>query len=227
MSDGTALIAARNLVRRDAASGQTLLHDIQLRLDPGARIALLGPNGSGKSLLLRSLCLLDPIDEGEILWHGKPIADRDVPKYRRAVVYLHQRPALRDGTVEDNLKLPFELDANRECSFDRDRALGLLEQAGLGTAFLRKSALDLSGGEAQLVAALRALQLDPEVLLLDESTAALDVSMVETFEQLIAGWMQAHAGRASIWITHQPEQVERVADRTWTMSAGTLHTEEP
>ena len=82
---------------------------MSLEVEAGERVALQGPSGSGKTLLLRSLALLDPLDQGEVLYEGEPVADDEVPGFRRRVVYLTQAPVLVEGTVADNLALPFRL----------------------------------------------------------------------------------------------------------------------
>ena len=137
-------------------------------------MAVCGPSGAGKTLLLRALALLDPLDSGEILWTGRPVARDQVPRFRREAIYLHQRSAVLEDNVEAALRQPFSLRVYRQRQFDRDRAVSFLEQLGRDEAFLAKRVRDLSGGEMQITALVRALQLDPTVLLLDEPTSALD-----------------------------------------------------
>ena len=105
----------------DPESPDWLFRHIQLEIEPGDRLALVGPTGSGKSLILRALALLDSVDEGEIAWRGKSISDRDVPEYRARAMYLQQRSPVLEGTVEDNLKLPFELHLRRESPFPENQ----------------------------------------------------------------------------------------------------------
>jgi putative ABC transport system ATP-binding protein len=174
-------------------------------------------------LLLRALAILDPLDEGVIQWRGHRVSGNDVPAYRRAVIYLHQRPALFEGSVETNLRYPFSLRVNRSSSFDKDRIPDLLKSIGRAATFLEKSSRDLSGGEAQIVALLRALQFDPSILLLDEPTTSLDPGTTQAIERLLLRWLsEAPAERAFLWVSHDPDQVRRVADQCLRMQCGKL-----
>jgi putative ABC transport system ATP-binding protein len=219
----TSLVAAEEISRRDPSSGQMLLQRTRFDLYPGDRVAITGPSGSGKSVFLRAVALLDPLDSGRIAWHGQPVERATIPRYRRNVAYIRQRPAILDGTVEDNLRYPFSLRAYRDAQFDRARAVSLAAQAGRGDGFLDKRASELSGGEAQIAALIRVLQLTPEVLLLDEPTASLDPDSSHAIEGLVAAWFNA-AGqpRASVWVSHDPAQARRMSERHLTMRAGVL-----
>jgi putative ABC transport system ATP-binding protein len=217
------LVLADGIVRRDARRAQTLLQPTTFTLHAGDRVAITGPSGSGKSVLLRALALLDPLDAGRIMWHGATVQRAAIPRYRRDVAYLRQRPALLDGTVEDNLRYPFELRTYRDVRFDRARAASLAAQAGRADGFLDQSASELSGGEAQITALIRVLQLAPEVLLLDEPTASLDPESSQAIEALVRAWFDADPGRhASVWVSHDPAQAARMSERHLTMRAGTL-----
>ena len=88
-------VLADGIVRRDALRGQTLLHPTTFALHASDRVAVTGPSGSGKSVFLRALALLDPLDAGRIMWHGAPVERAAIPRYRRNVAYIRQRPALR------------------------------------------------------------------------------------------------------------------------------------
>jgi putative ABC transport system ATP-binding protein len=148
------------------------------------------------------------------------------PAYRRQVIYLHQRPALLEGTVEDNLRHPFTLRAHRESRFDRSLVQELLEGLGRGAEFLERSSRDLSGGEAQTVALIRAIQLDPAVLLLDEPTASLDRFSVQAVEGLLDRWFAAGNGRRSVvWVSHDREQAYRVTTERLYLRCGRLEEE--
>ena len=220
------MLTATDLHRRDARTGATLLHPTSLAVRPGERIALTGPSGAGKSVLLRALALLDPVDDGHVTWRGETIAARAVPAYRCQVAYVRQRPALLPGTVEDNLRLPYQLHARLgRTSFDRDATISMLTRAERDASFLDKTATDLSGGEAQIAALVRTLQTDPAVLLLDEPPAALDPASAHAIETLLQHWFaQAPDRRAWVWITHDPEQAARIGQQHWRMEAGRLRT---
>ncbi|WP_233801216.1 ABC transporter ATP-binding protein [Paraburkholderia sp. HP33-1] len=221
-------VLADGIVRRDAERGQTLLQPTTFALRAGERVAITGASGSGKSVFLRALALLDPIDAGRILWHGAPVERAAIPRYRRNVAYIRQRPALIDGSVEDNLRYPFELRAYRDVRFDRARAAALAVRAGRSEDFLDKRASELSGGEAQIAALIRVLQLAPEVLLLDEPTASLDPASSRAIEALVQAWFDAAPGRhASMWVSHDLEQAVRMSERHLTMRAGVLGEDLP
>lgn len=215
------MLEARSIARR--AGDQSLLRQLDLSIAGGERIALSGPSGAGKTVLLRALALLDPLDGGEILLDGASIEPAGVPAYRCRVGYLHQTPALADGTVEANLRLPFSLAAHRRQSYDHDRALGLLARLGKDDRFLSRRRGELSGGEAQITALVRLLQLAPSILLLDEPTAALDPQSAELARGLLHDWQRRDAGnRAYLWVTHDSALAGVVAERYLRLDNGRL-----
>jgi putative ABC transport system ATP-binding protein len=222
----TGLIAAHGVMRRDAARHAVLLQPTDFALNAGERAAITGPSGSGKSVFLRTLALLDACDTGHVTWRGERIARAGIPAYRRRVAYIAQRPAMLDGTVEDNLRYPYTLKTYRDAQFDRSNAMRLADAAGRRDDFLDKFAADLSGGEMQIAALVRVLQLAPDVLLLDEPTASLDPASARAIEALVDAWFGADGSRAFIWVSHDPEQAKRVATRHLSMQAGTLRDAE-
>ncbi|MFS2157107.1 ATP-binding cassette domain-containing protein [Pseudomonas sp. Pseusp122] len=222
--DREILVEARALTRVADGGAHVLLQPVNFALRRGDHVAITGSSGSGKSVFLRTLALLDGATCGDILWQGKPIADAQVPRYRSRICYLSQKPVLLEGTVEDNLRFPYTLKASRHLQFSIDKVRALLDRAGKGSGFLTKAAGDLSGGEAQVVSLIRTLQLDPDVLLLDEPTAALDPVSAREIEALIQAWFEADAAqeRAFIWVSHDLQQARRMAGSHWTMDAGVL-----
>jgi putative ABC transport system ATP-binding protein len=217
-----ALLEARQL-RRRLGVDHWLLHDLSLQLGSGDRLALRGPSGAGKTLLLRALAKLDRVDDGEICFRGQSVPAARTPQFRREVIYLHQRAALLEDRVEAALQRPFLLAAHRHRRYQPQRIVQWLERLGRDAAFLGKSGAELSGGEIQLTALLRALQLDPAVLLLDEPTAALDGATAAVVEQMLIEWVDDEpAGRALLWVTHDVQQAGRVGRRTLHIQQGRL-----
>ncbi|MBJ2245117.1 ABC transporter ATP-binding protein [Pseudomonas haemolytica] len=218
----SALIETHALTRRDERRQTLLLQPTDFSLNRADRVSITGSSGSGKSVFLRALALLDAPTSGQVLWNGQPIANTEIPHYRSHISYLSQRPALIEGTVEDNLRFPFSLKTLRQRRFDLAAVTALLEHAGKTQEFLGKNAADLSGGEAQVASLIRTLQLNPEVLLLDEPTAALDPTSSRDVEALINAWFAADNARAYIWVSHDLEQARRMSEIHLQMSAGVL-----
>ncbi len=157
----SALIETCALARRDERRQAVLLQPTDFALHRADRVSITGASGSGKSVFLRALALLDAPTSGQVLWNHRPIANADIPEYRSRICYLSQRPALIDGTVLDNLRFPFSLKSLRKRHFELATVTALLQHAGKSPDFLAKNASDLSGGESQVVALIRSLQLNP------------------------------------------------------------------
>ena len=217
------LLEAVRISRSEGPEQTPLLRDVSLVVRAGDRLGLAGPSGAGKTVLLRALARLDPVNEGEILWQGGAIHGGHVPAFRTKVMYLHQRPVLVEGSVEHNLQLPFSLREHRHQQFDRGRVVAWLQGLGRDESFLGKQNQDLSGGESQLAGLLRALELDPQILLLDEPTAALDQYATGMVEKLVTDWIdKLPAERAYVWVSHNTEQTERMCGRIVRMKLGQL-----
>ncbi|QDT89224.1 ABC transporter ATP-binding protein [Gimesia algae] len=214
------LLEARQ-IGRQISDGHWLIRNLSLSVYPGDRIAISGPTGSGKSVFLRSLAMLDEIQEGSILFHDEPIRDKQLPEYRSRVVYLQQRPVLIEGTVESNLQFAFQFQVNQHKDHNPDSVRNFLESFGRPESFLKKKSSSLSGGEGQIVALLRALILSPQVLLLDEPTSGLDPETTQQFESIILQWIKSsEVCPAFVWITHDRSQAQRLADKVMIFPAG-------
>ena len=223
-SDATALIETCGLSRLDQRNGAPLLQPTDFRLNRGDKVAITGSSGSGKSVFLRTLALLDAPNAGELLWQHQAVGNTRIPLYRSRVCYIAQRPALLEGSVEDNLRFPYSLKTLKAQTFDLDKVKDFLRQTGKPESFLQKNAGDLSGGEAQVVSLIRAIQLDPEVLLLDEPTAALDPLSSRDVETLVNTWFDTGqtSTRAYVWVSHDHDQAQRMSNIRFEMHAGVL-----
>jgi putative ABC transport system ATP-binding protein len=209
------LLEARGLGRRVAS--RWIWRGLELKIAAGERVAVAGPSGAGKTLLLRALAGLDVLDEGVIEFEGRSLRSQPMPRYRTRVAYLAQRPTLIEGTVEDNLRLPFGLAVHGGRTFPDADARRVLERFGRGEPFLRQRTTGLSGGEGQLVAVVRVLLTEPTVLLLDEPTASLDEAAAAAVEDLVGAWLAGAAERAVVWTSHQRSQLVRMAERSVTL----------
>lgn len=219
---GKTVLQAQHLAFHiEGREGRTLWRNLDLSLHAGERLGITGPSGSGKTLLLRTLAGLEPLQSGELKLDGRALAHWSMPAYRARVVYVPQRPALREGTVEAALRAPFAFRLHRGHAFPEGRVHTLLQALGRDDSFLRQRAERLSGGEAQIAVMLRALLIDPDILLLDEPTASLDAATVAIIEQLITHWIAEQPDRACLWTSHDRAQLERVTDRLLTLERAT------
>lgn len=173
--------------------------------------AVFGPSGSGKSTLLRLCNRLEVPTAGRVSFNGQDVADLDPLRLRQRVGMVFQRPTPFPGTVAENLLSACP-------GADRASLEDALARSGLTGSWLERDATALSGGEAQRVCMARTLITQPEVLLLDEPTSALDESAVGVVERAVL--QLAREGIAVLWVTHDPEQVQRIADRVLRIEAG-------
>lgn len=191
--------------------------NIQLTLSAGDRLAIVGPSGVGKSLLLRAIAGLDSAQAGRIYFLGKALTDWSMPRYRSQVLYLHQQPALWEGSVEANLQQVFQLQQHQRRGYQRQRIERYLQLLGRDISFLDRPSSMLSGGERQITAFLRGLQLDPMILLLDEPTASLDPESTASLETLVQNWQADNPQRAYLWVSHDAEQRQRMTQRAFQL----------
>jgi ABC-type multidrug transport system fused ATPase/permease subunit len=144
-----------------------ILDGFDLDVPPGQITGLLGPSGTGKSTLLRALVRLVDIDAGTITLDGVDIRELDARELRCRVGLVAQTPVMLPGTVADNLRYGIS-------DLGEEGLRGALADADLDPSFAPRVAAELSGGERARVALARALTRGPQLLLLDEPTAALD-----------------------------------------------------
>ena len=204
-----------------------VLRGVDLDVSRHEVVALIGASGSGKSTLLRTANLLERIDDGQILLAGDDISDPkvavDAVRARIGVVFQHYNlfPHLN---VLDNVTLGLRK-VHRASSEDTERrGLGLLERIGLaGQA--RAYPDRRSGGQQQRVAIARAIATDPELLLLDEITSALDPQLVGEVLDLVAELKGA--GSTILMATHEIGFARRVADRVVYLHAGQVCEQGP
>jgi putative ABC transport system ATP-binding protein len=171
---------------------------------------VLGPSGCGKSTLLRLLNRLADPDAGTVRFHGEDVRSLDPLELRRRAVLVPQLPAPVPGTVADNISYGPRLQ-QREIDVARPLAL-----AGLDAGYAEREAERLSVGEQQRVMLARALALEPEVLLLDEPTAALDDAAKEAVERALAGLRDV----SMVLVTHERGQADRLASRVVELRDG-------
>lgn len=191
--------------------GTTVLDDVTLTVPEGGITVFVGASGAGKSTLLRCCNRLEEPTTGVVRFRGTPLADLDPRTHRRRAGMVFQAPAPFPGTVAANVRAVAP-------DLTDDEVAALLDRVGLDPALASRTADALSGGEAQRMVVARALTTEPEVLLADEPTSALDGAATARLEALARDL--AADGMSVLWVSHDPEQVRRVADRVVTMAGG-------
>lgn len=169
----------------------------------GGILNLCGPSGSGKTTLLRILARLKAPCGGRVMLAGRLWTEFPPVNWRRRVFYLAQKPAVFDGTVRDNLAKPFELKAvKKDLDFNEENARRLMERLYLPEKLMDRDARTLSGGEASRMALVRAILLEPSMILLDEPLAALDRQAAAAALGVLAEWVTAVPGRGAVLVSH-------------------------
>ncbi len=206
-------------VRYGGADAAPAIRDAALSVRPGELALLMGPSGSGKTTLLTVMgCLRHP-DAGTVRVAGKDVTrltELELPEVRRTHIgFVFQTINLFSAlTASENVEIALDL-AGRRGAPARRLSRQALDAVGLG-AFLERTPSELSGGQRQRVAIARALVGDPDVLLCDEPTAALDSKSAAEVMRILRA--RADAGRAVVVVTHDPrltayaDRVIRVAD---------------
>lgn len=198
---------------------KTILRDLELSVSRGERILIVGPTGAGKSSLLKTLNLMNLSYEGSISLAGKDLREHEPEVLRSRICLVMQEPFLEPGTVQEALDAPLHYHAlhHRDLSGRDHRVKNLFKSFQLDPELLDQNSEKLSGGEKQRVALIRALQLNPEVLLLDEISSALD----QKTSAVISDCVFNNYPGTVIAISHDPLWQDRW-QRVWALEGGIL-----
>lgn len=204
-----------------------VLNQLNLTINKGDKVVLVGPSGCGKSTFLRCLNLLEHPTGGEIYFEGQLVngPDTDINQLRRKMGMVFQHFNLFPHlTVKQNITLaPVKLKLKTQQEADA-QAMKLLERIGLADkadVYPNK----LSGGQKQRIAIVRALAMDPDVLLFDEPTSALDPEMVGEVLELMKEL--ADSGMTMVVVTHEMGFAREVANRVIFINEGKVQEDEP
>ena len=203
------------------------LKPISFSLYPGETLGIVGESGSGKSTLAKTLVFLDPPDSGEIKWLGKVVNPRNklqVNSLRKKIQFIFQDPfaALHPyktvGSTLDEVLWVHKSKNNKKNNFRVDE---LLDQVGLSSKYASRYPHELSGGQRQRIVVARALAVKPEVLICDESVAALDISVQAQILNLLND-LKSNLNLSFLFISHNLAVVKYMSDRVMVMKDGKL-----
>ena len=216
------LISVQHLVKEYNHGTVHALNDCNLEIKKGEVVAIIGPSGSGKSTLLRSLNLLEQPTSGEIFFDGVDLAsksvDIDLHRQKMGMVFQHFNLFPHKTVLQNITMAPVTL-KKKTAEQAKEQAMGLLERIGLADKANEYPNM-LSGGQKQRIAIVRALAMDPEVMLFDEPTSALDPEMVGEVLDLMRDL--AREGMTMAVVTHEMGFAREVADRVVFMADGKI-----
>lgn len=224
--DAPVVLEARNIRASYGSGGAEVLHDVSISLRKGQTLALTGPSGSGKTTLGRVLAGLLRPDGGEVVFAGQslPPLKRRSRQLRRRMQFMHQsadsalNPAQR---AEDILLRPLRLFFGSRGEKARARAGELMEMVELDRKLLSRPVAQLSGGQKQRLMLARALAAQPEVMICDETTSALDPLTRRAILRLLARMQEQH-GIAMLFITHDMVSARSLAHHVAVMEQGRI-----
>ncbi len=222
MATSDKLIQVKDLQKYYNKGALHALDGVTVDINRGDVMVVVGPSGSGKSTFLRSLNLLEVPTGGQIIFDGVDITDKkvDIDKHRQRMGMVFQHFNLfPHKTVLDNMTMaPIKVKGMKKAEAE-EKALHLLERVGLGDR-ARAYPVQLSGGQKQRVAIVRALMMEPDVMLFDEPTSALDPEMVgevlEVMKELARG------GMTMVVVTHEMGFAHEVGNRVLFMADGQI-----
>ena len=201
--------------------GKEILKGINLKVNKGEKVIIIGPSGSGKSTFLRTLNLLENIDKGEIIFNGNIVDKKiNIDKYRENIGMVFQSFNLFNNmTVKENIMLaPVTLKLKSKEEAEKE-AKKLLKKINLSSKE-DKYPNQLSGGEKQRVAIIRALAMNPKIMLFDEPTSALDPEMVGEVLNLMKDL--ADNGMTMIIVTHEMGFAKEIGSKIIFMDEGKI-----
>ena len=218
METSNKLISVQHLVKEYNHGTVKALNDCSIDIARGEVVAIIGPSGSGKSTLLRSLNLLEQPTSGEILFDGVNLADKSVDinlhRQKMGMVFQHFNLFPHKTVLQNITMAPVTL-KKKTPEQAQQQAEELLERIGLADKANEYPNM-LSGGQKQRIAIVRALAMDPEVMLFDEPTSALDPEMVGEVLDLMRDL--AKEGMTMAVVTHEMGFAREVADRVVFMA---------
>ena len=216
------LISVQHLVKEYNHGAVHALNDCSLDIRKGEVVAVIGPSGSGKSTLLRSLNLLEQPTSGAIFFDGADLAAKsvniDLHRQKMGMVFQHFN-LFPHKTVLQNITMATVTLKKKTAAAAKEQALALLARIGLSDKANEYPNM-LSGGQKQRIAIVRALAMDPEVMLFDEPTSALDPEMVGEVLDLMRDL--ARDGMTMAVVTHEMGFAREVADRVVFMADGRI-----
>ena len=222
METSNKLISVQHLVKEYNHGTVKALNDCSIDIARGEVVAIIGPSGSGKSTLLRSLNLLEQPTSGEILFDGVNLADKSVDinlhRQKMGMVFQHFNLFPHKTVLQNITMAPVTL-KKKTPEQAQQQAEELLERIGLADKANEYPNM-LSGRQKQRIAIVRALAMDPEVMLFDEPTSALDPEMVGEVLDLMRDL--AKDGMTMVVVTHEMGFAREVADRVVFMSEGAI-----
>ena len=216
------LISVQHLVKEYNHGSVHALNDCNLEIKKGEVVAIIGPSGSGKSTLLRSLNLLEQPTSGAIYFDGVDLADKSVDinlhRQKMGMVFQHFNLFPHKTVLQNITMAPVTLKKKTAAEAEA-QAKSLLERIGLADKADEYPNM-LSGGQKQRIAIVRALAMDPEVMLFDEPTSALDPEMVGEVLDLMRDLVKE--GMTMAVVTHEMGFAREVADRVVFMADGKI-----